>query len=189
MEPVHSTEPLAASADEIPSATSFSWNSVFDKAWKFTAGPMAPSPTVPSETGLKATDEPQVVETQAVESSARGTTHRRVPFRSRRPRRSGRARERLFPVSPNASEQVPQEVVSATSVESPPTLAEPSPPQETPAHWNTGEVAVQVHRPSKKRKRWEKESDEAEHPAAEPPSAMNASEPEPGRETRMEIHR
>ena len=170
VEPVHSTEPLAASADEIPSATSFSWNSVFDKAWKFTAGPMAPSPTVPSETALEATDEPQAVETQAVESSVVEPPTVASP--------SGQE-DLVAPVAPeasvscltNVSEQVPQEVVSAAPVESPPTLAEPSPPQETPAHWNTGEVAVQVHRPSKKRKRWDKEPEEAEH-AAVPPSTI-----------------
>ena len=157
MEPAHSTEPSAASAGEIPSATSFSWNSVFDKAWKFTAGTMAPSPTVPSETALEATDEPQAMETQAVESSVVEPPTVASPS-SQEDLVAPVAPETPVSFSPNVSEQVPQEVVSATPVDSPPTPAEPSPPQETPAHWNTGEVAVQVHRPSKKRKRWEKES-------------------------------
>ncbi|HEX5550572.1 MAG TPA: hypothetical protein VFX36_07055, partial [Nitrospira sp.] len=48
---------------------------------------------------------------------------------------------------------------------------EAAPPSPTSSHWNTGEVAVQVHRPSKKRKRWDKEPEEAEH-AAVPPSTI-----------------
>ena len=116
MEPTHSTEPSAASAGEIPSATSFSWNSVFDKAWKVTAGTMAPSPTVPSDPGLEATDEPQVVEAQAVESSLVEPPAVASPS-SQEDLVAPVAPETPVSFSPNASEQVPQEVVSATSVE------------------------------------------------------------------------
>ncbi len=35
--------------DDSPESTSFSWNSVFDKAWKFAAGTIAPSPDIPTE--------------------------------------------------------------------------------------------------------------------------------------------
>ena len=38
---------------------SFSWNSVFDKAWKFTAGTMAPSTPVPSRIGHEPGDQEQ----------------------------------------------------------------------------------------------------------------------------------
>jgi hypothetical protein len=183
MEPAHSTKPSAASEGEIPLATSFSWNSVFDKAWKFTAGTMAPSPTVPSETALEATDEPQAVETQAVESSVVEPPTVASPS-GQEDLVSPVAPETPVSVSMNVSEQVPQEVTSAALVESPAEPAGTSPRQETPAHWNTGEVAVQVHRPSKKKKQWEKELDEAV-PAEEPPSAESPSadeslqEPEP----------
>ena len=178
MEPAHSKEPSAASAGEVPSATSFSWNSVFDKAWKFTAGTMAPSPTVPSETALEATDEPQAMETQAVESSVVEPPPVASPSRQE-DLVAPVAPETAVSFSPIVSGQVMQEVVSATPVDCPPIPAETSPRQETPAHWNTGEVAVQVHRPSKKTKRWEKESDDAA-PAAELPSAAELlPEPEP----------
>ena len=178
VEPAHSTEASAPGAGEIQSATSFSWNSVFDKAWKFTAGTMAPSPTVPSDTALEATDEPHVVETQAMESSV--VEPPTVAFPSSQD-------DLVAPVAPqtsvsyttNVSEQAPQEVVSAAPVESPPTPVEPAPRQETPAHWNTGEVAVQVHRPSKKKKRWEKESDESASAAELPVADESPSEPQP----------
>jgi hypothetical protein len=167
MELAHTTEP-DASAGEISSATSFSWNSVFDKAWKFTAGTMAPSPTVPSEIAHQATDEPQAVETQAVESSVVEPPMVASPCGQE---------DLVSPVAPETvsfsttvHEQIPQEIVSVAPVESPPTPAEPPSPQETSAHWNTGEVAVQVHRPSKKRKRWEKEPKEAEHATVPPPT-------------------
>src|SRR5262249_24990698 len=38
------TESAPSSVAEAPRESSFSWNSVFDKAWKFAAGTMAPSP-------------------------------------------------------------------------------------------------------------------------------------------------
>ncbi|HET7438870.1 MAG TPA: tetratricopeptide repeat protein, partial [Nitrospira sp.] len=47
------TSPLASNPEsdsaavETPQSTSFSWNSVFDNAWKFAAGTMAPSHTAP----------------------------------------------------------------------------------------------------------------------------------------------
>ena len=46
---------------------------MFDKAWKLTAGTMAPSPTVPEEKGLgvsEAWDEPQPVEAQSASEAA-----------------------------------------------------------------------------------------------------------------------
>ena len=165
----HTTEPLDASAGEISPATSFSWNSVFDKAWKFTAGTMAPSPTVPSEAAHDTIDEPQVVETQAVESSFVEPPMVASPC-GQENLASPVEPEMSVSFSTNVHEQIPQEIVSVAPVESPPTPAEPSSPQETPAHWNTGEVAVQVHRPSKKRKRWEKEPEQAEHAAVAPPT-------------------
>jgi len=188
MEPAHSAESSAASAGESPSATSFSWNSVFDKAWKFTAGTTAPSATVPAETAFEATDEPQAVEVRAMESAVVEPPTVASPS-DQEDLVSPVAPETSVSFSPNVSEQILQEVVSAAPLEPPPIHAEPSPRQETPAHWNTGEVAVQVHRPSKKKKRWEKELDEAV-PAAEPPSAdesLSEPEPEEGRQWKSTV--
>ena len=41
------TDPAIESTPENSQASSFSWHSVFDKAWKFAAGPVAPSEPVP----------------------------------------------------------------------------------------------------------------------------------------------
>src|SRR4029079_10788821 len=147
MELAHTTEPSDARGGETSPPTCFSWNSVFDKAWKFTAGTMAPSPTVPSEAAHETTDEPQAVETQAVESSVVEPPMVASPC-GQEDLVSPVAPEMSVSFSMNVHEQIPQEIVSVTPVESPPTPAEPSSPQETSAHWNTGEVAVQVHRPS-----------------------------------------
>lgn len=58
-------------------------------------------------------------------------------------------------------------VDAAPQAISPPSLDEtiPVPPSMSPkptptSHWSTGEVAVQTHRPSKKKKRWDKEREE-----------------------------
>ena len=55
--------------------------------------------------------------------------------------------------------------------------AEPAapPPTERPSHWSTGEVAVQHHRPSRKKRQWEKEI--TEHTVPESPSAPSVDEP------------
>jgi hypothetical protein len=48
----------------------------------------------------------------------------------------------------------------ATGIEEaikPPGPVESSPPIETSSHWDTGEVAVQHHRPSKKKRQWDRE--------------------------------
>jgi hypothetical protein len=70
----------------------------------------------------------------------------------------------------------------------PPAPVEPAPPHPTEqqSHWSTGEVAVQHHRPSRKKRRWEKEI--VEPSAPEPTSARSLDEPvetlaEPSTET------
>ncbi|HLZ32583.1 MAG TPA: tetratricopeptide repeat protein [Nitrospira sp.] len=51
--PLNAEQPEPASsslsAEETPRSSSFLWNSVFDKAWKFAAGTTSPSTSVPSE--------------------------------------------------------------------------------------------------------------------------------------------
>ena len=158
------SESSTTSAPELPPSSSFSWNSVFDKAWKFTAGTMAPSPTVPSE-ALELSEEPQAAEIEAVESSVVEPVTIVPPT----------AQEEPPPVSyPTiAEEPVTLEAGSTPTVESPPAPVTTSPTSETSSHWNTGEVAVQVHRPSKKKKRWEKEKEgEQAQQATGAPSAI-----------------
>src|SRR6185503_7762553 len=72
---------------------------------------------------------------------------------------------------------------TAASPAEPPPVPPLATEQLAPSHWNTGEVAVQVHRPSKKKKRWDKDQEEGP-PAAVPPSAEPQSESdlEPRRE-------
>jgi hypothetical protein len=55
-----------------------------------------------------------------------------------------------------------------------PVEAEPH-PTELQSHWNTGEVAVQHHRPSRKKRQWEKEI--TEPPAPEPTPSPSFDEP------------
>ncbi|HEY7128385.1 MAG TPA: hypothetical protein VH332_01855 [Nitrospira sp.] len=183
VEPNLSPEPSTMGPPEVEPTTSFSWNSVFDKAWKLTAGTMAPSPTVPSEAGRQMFEESQPVQMQAAESSVVEPPAVAPPS----------AQEDLIaspapqtPVSPptTVSERFIRENVSTPPVDSSPAPAETSPRQETSAHWNTGEVAVQVHRPSKKKKRWEKEPDET---SVEPePSSAGESLPEPEPEAKRQ---
>jgi hypothetical protein len=174
VEPAHSEAPSAVSPGEVPPTTSFSWNSVFDKAWKFTAGTMAPSATVPPEADQPAVDEPQAAETPARESAIVDP-----PILT-----ASVAPETL--IAPPAPETP---VSFSAPVDASPAPAETASPQETPAHWNTGEVAVQVHRPSKKKKRWDKEFDETA-PAAEAPAAAESPselEPEARREWKSTV--
>lgn len=59
------------------------------------------------------------------------------------------------------------------------TEAPPAPQVEPipPAHWRTGEVAVQVHRPSAKKRRWEQDTGETPKPAVPPPVREESQEP------------
>ena len=87
-------------------------------------------------------------------------------------------------LSASVDEQIPREGLSAPPPDSLSTPAETSPPQTTSSHWDTGEVAVQVHRPSKKKKRWEKEPDgmAATPDAASVDESLPESEPEAKRQ-------
>jgi hypothetical protein len=134
------TEPATTSAAELPTGTSFSWNSVFDKAWKFTAGTIASTPMAPSEAGL----ESQQTATSALESAA----------------------VESVPLSGPAAQE---------PLEPPRPPVETSPPSLSSSHWNTGEVAVQIHRPSKKKKRWEKAREEDEQGTGSQPTTESVS--------------
>ena len=87
---------------------------------------------------------------------------------------------------PPGPESGPDQVTSVTSTDmashaAPPPLPiepAPSPPTEHDSHWNTGEVAVQHHRPSRKKRRWEKEITEPNVPEPTPaPSFHESREP------------
>lgn len=183
--PVVTSEPEASSMTptEIPPASSFSWNSVFDKAWKFTAGTMAPSPTVPPENHV----EMSAGSVESVESSAAPAPPDAHPLPEPAIALEANApvevaqEESPTPIAMKTpvsfaspvDEPVEQEAVSTPFLEpSPPQPVEPL-KQEPSSHWSTGEVAVQVHRPSKKKKRWDKEQEQPE---------ASDSESEPTRE-------
>ena len=168
-EPVPEPEPMSPS--EISPASSFSWNSVFDKAWKFTAGTMAPSPTVPPdnevETSVDSSDQPPPAEahplpetTSAAEPPAATAVTAAAPVEEES--RPPVPAETPAPFSVPTNEPVQEESVSAAPLEPSPAELVPPLQQEASSHWNTGEVAVQVHRPSKKKKRWDKGEQEPE---------------------------
>ena len=157
------TDPSAATSAPLPPPSSFSWNAVFDKAWKLTSGTMAPSPTVPEEKRLEVSeisDEPQPVEAQSASEAAPEVEPAVVP--------QSVNEEPAIAAAPPAP--APQAEVSVPPVESldTPALNTAAPvTQEAAGHWNTGEVAVQIHRPSKKKKRWDKDAEEATDPPSE----------------------
>ena len=138
---IQSSEPAPSPEPESPPTSSFSWNSVFDDAWKFTGGTMAPSPPVPLERAFE--EEPsapellEASETVDVEEPAIAAPSLQAEIVGD----AGTSPEAVvaLPIEP-----LPAPISAATQ-------------QETASHWNTGEVAVQVHRPSKKKKRWEKD--------------------------------
>ncbi len=84
---------------------------------------------------------------------------------------------------PPVPEAAPDQVTSVTSTDMAPHAATPplpiepiqSPPTEHESHWDTGEVAVQHHRPSRKKRKWEKEITEPSVP--EPTPAPSFHEP------------
>lgn len=157
--PSPETDPSAATS-ALPPASSFSWNTVFDKAWKLTAGTMAPSCTGPEEKGLEVTNELQPVGAQSGLSVASSVEPEVAPPPTHE--------EPSIAAAPPAP-VLPIEV-SAPPVDSfDPTALQTATPvtQEATGHWNTGEVAVQVHRPSKKKKRWEKDGEEVTQPPLE----------------------
>lgn len=79
------------------------------------------------------------------------------------------------PVEP---QPVPEELSQTVNVA--PTIAEPPPPVSVPppvgapSHWNTGEVAVQLHRPTAKKKKWEKQPNEAAEAPPVPAAGFEA---------------
>ena len=163
--PASETDLSAATSAALPSPSSFSWNAVFDKAWKITATTMAPSPTVPEEKGLAVTDELQPVDAQ----DGPGVTSSMEPLVAPPP---ADEEPSLAPAPPVPVSQIE---VSAPPVESfDPTALQAATPvtQEAAGHWNTGEVAVQVHRPSKKKKRWDKDEEEVTQPPLEVEAAV-----------------
>ncbi|HKC96053.1 MAG TPA: hypothetical protein VKB81_18725, partial [Nitrospira sp.] len=73
-----------------------------------------------------------------------------------------------------AEEPAPSSTVTLKPEKPPSRPEENAPPVGAPSHWNTGEMAVQVHRPSKKKKRWEKEPENVEQTPAIPTSALES---------------
>ena len=143
---------------------SFSWNSVFDKAWKFTAGTMAPSTPVPSRIGHEPGDQeqPGQAEPPCPETTDDPDLKQSIAILS-----SPHLETPLSPLEPAVSASSSAIVEEGAVHES---VVEPTAPTAVPSeHWNTGEVAIQVHRPSKKRKRSRHGPEEAE-PKASPAS-------------------
>ncbi|HET8721243.1 MAG TPA: hypothetical protein VFM24_04405 [Nitrospira sp.] len=180
---VASSEATGESGTEEASSSAFSWNSVFDKAWKFTAATMAPSATVPSEAGPQSSHEFEPAQPEAAASSvAEPPTVSPPTAQEILPPLP--APEAPAPSSTSIEEQLREEGVSVPPAETRPAPADASSKSEVSAHWSTGEVAVQVHRPSKKKKRWQKEPDET---AASPePSSDDESSPEPEQEAKRQ---
>jgi hypothetical protein len=146
---------------------SFSWNSVFDKAWKFTAGTMAPNTPVPSRIAHEPGDQEQPG--QAAPPCPE-TTHDpdSITIVS-----SPHLETPLLPLEPAGSSASSSAIVEEGAVHE--SVVEPTSPTAVPSeHWNTGEVAIQVHRPSKKRKRSRYGPEEAE-PKASPVSPTTES--------------
>ncbi len=79
------------------------------------------------------------------------------------------------PVPDQATSMVSTDIAVLASAPATPVQAVPSSPTERPSHWSTGEVAVQHHRPSRKKRQWEKEITEPS--ALEPTSASSLEEP------------
>jgi hypothetical protein len=188
--------------------TSFSWNSVFDKAWKFAAGTMAPSPDqeLEKQTGsireedlaiVNPLDNPPALPLPADSPAPELASFTQFSSEATPPAQVTPAMPASFstvieeqtipevetgPLHQSVSMENgpavdPQQAMSLPlNVEEPPPSkpAETAPPVGAPSHWNTGEVAVQVHRPSKKKKRWEKESDAVEQPSAIPAPALES---------------
>ncbi|HEU4502197.1 MAG TPA: hypothetical protein VFR82_11155 [Nitrospira sp.] len=155
--------PPLPSADSAKPA-SFSWNSVFDKAWEFTSGTMAPSPPVPSRIDPEPRSQGQPGEAAPLPVTADGP----VSEQSIAVECSPPIETPLSPLEPavsaSSSAVVEEGAIHEYVVES------TSPPAVPSEHWNTGEVAIQVHRPSKKHKRSRHGPEEAE-PKASPAAA------------------
>ena len=78
------------------------------------------------------------------------------------------------------SEPTPDQLIAVPSMETgalasaPPPLVEQEPnPEDHQPHWDTGEVAVQHHRPSRKKRQWEKETTEPSAPEPPPSSSFD----------------
>ena len=201
------TESAPSSVAEAPRESSFSWNSVFDKAWKFAAGTMAPSPERELDTNPVSNREEECV-TPTLPIQAESPAPELSPYVPLSTSDAAPPPASVTPASPASfstvvEEQTIPEVESGSSGKSltpepvsdeirladepPPPSTIPPKPQEplsrpeeiapsvgAPSHWNTGEVAVQVHRPSKKKKRWEKEPEDVEQTPAVPTSALES---------------
>jgi hypothetical protein len=165
-------EPPPPTAAEAP-APSFSWNSVFDKAWKLTAGTLAPSPTAPPERSFQLSDETGTGSELADATISPPPEQEAVSPPAAPP----------MPVSSSAAvdQQVATEAGSPPPVHPPPSEERSSAPS---SHWNTGEVAVQVHRPSKKKKRWDKDLPETPDTSSPPVDSESETTENPVREWR-----
>jgi hypothetical protein len=194
-------ESSSYTATEAPRASSFSWNSVFDKAWKFAAGTMAPSPERERERdGVSISEEnsdsaaspspismvsditsapPMPADSPAPElapfvgypSSEEGSQAPSMPAMPAsfstvieeqaipetepvpmEPSETGSSVEQANPAPVPVEKSAVAEELAAEEPPSKP--IETAPPANASSHWNTGEVAVQVHRPTQKKKPW-----------------------------------
>ncbi len=168
-------EPPGPQTEEPPLSTSFSWNSVFDKAWKLTAGSIELNPTIATDERAEERNQAEPPEEEALSSAVKASTAvERLPSGEDvvLPLAQGKVEER--------SRVVEEEVLRHAPSEPPSEPAAAPVPAENSSHWSTGEVAVQVHRPSKKKKRWEKaheaESDDSLPPQATEPLVDRISE-------------
>jgi hypothetical protein len=82
---------------------------------------------------------------------------------------------RAEPAQDQSASVASTETAALASVPPGPVESAPPHPTEHQSHWSTGEVAVQHHRPSKKKRRWEKEL--VEPSALEPTSAQSIDGP------------
>ena len=203
-EPLAGVEPsemesASDTAVEAPRASSFSWNSVFDKAWKFAAGTMAPSPGELERDGVSIREEnsnsaaslspismvsdiasapPMPADSPAPElapfvgypSSEEGSPAPSMPAMpasfSTVIEEQAIPETESVPMEPSETDSsveqpnpapvpVEKSAVEELTAEEPPSKpTETAPPANAPSHWNTGEVAVQVHRPTQKKKPW-----------------------------------
>jgi hypothetical protein len=214
---------ISVEAEPVPDThrvASFSWNSVFDKAWKLAAGTMAPSSERELERdagSIREEDSASEVSPSPISIVPDMAPAPLMPADSPAPELSPFVPQSFSDAAPPASatpampasfstvieEQTIPEVETGSPSEStepepvsvenrsaeesrqamsdPPNVADPpsepdgtTPPAGAPSHWNTGEVAVQVHRPSKKKQRWDKEPENVEQAPAIPASALES---------------
>lgn len=77
------------------------------------------------------------------------------------------------PVSDQLTSEASTDLAGLESASPVPIESAPLPPTEHQSHWSTGEVAVQHHRPSRKKRQWEKEIAEPSVPESIPAPSLD----------------